>query len=261
MNEEDEKPSYYSVLTADVRYDKNLSYGARLLYSEITALSGRDGYCYASNSYFSKAYGVSDVSIQNWLKNLKDCGYIQVSVNYKADSKEVNKRIITPIKEKFITPPRNLGDPTKKSWSPHQEILVENNNSYSYQYSSNTSTHKELKESNNKSISTVDSPLGNDFERFWNSYPKKVGKPYARQVFMKKVKHNDMPSLLEGLERYKGSKQWKDSQYIPNPSTFINQERWKDEVKGTKKTWNEMNDFEKEMFLDLAKEITEDDLK
>lgn len=105
------------------------------------------------------------------------------------------------------------------------------------------------------------SPLENDFERFWNSYPKKVGKPYARQVFMKKVKHNDMPSLLEGLERYKGSKQWKDSQYIPNPSTFINQERWKDEVKNTKKTWNEMNDFEKEMFLDLAKEITEDDLK
>lgn len=105
------------------------------------------------------------------------------------------------------------------------------------------------------------SPLENDFERFWNSYPRKVGKPYARQVFMKKVKHNDMPSLLEGLERYKSSKQWKDSQYIPNPSTFINQERWKDEVKSSKKTWNEMNDFEKEMFLDLAKEITEDDLK
>ena len=118
-------------------------------------------------------------------------------------------------------------------------------------------TKEEISPRDNISLS----PLETDFERFWNSYPKKVGKPYARQIFMRKIKHEDMSSLLEGLERYKSSKQWKDSQYIPNPSTFINQERWKDEVKSSKKTWNEMNDFEKEMFLDLAKEITEDDLK
>lgn len=98
MCEKNEKPSYYSILTADVRYDKNLSYGARLLYSEITALSGRDGYCSISNFYFADAYGVTDTTIQNWLKNLKDCGYIQISMIYEADSKAIVKRIITPIK-------------------------------------------------------------------------------------------------------------------------------------------------------------------
>lgn len=261
MSEENEKPSYYSILTADVRYDKSLSYGARLLYSEITALSGRDGYCYASNSYFMKAYEVSEGTLKCWIKNLKDCGYIQVSVTYKKDSKEVDKRTITPIKEKFTTLPQNLPHLGQKITPPGAENYLENNNSYSYQYSSNTSTHKELKESNNKSVSIVDNPLENDFERFWNSYPKKVGKPYAKQIFMRKIKHEDMSALLEGLEAHKKSKQWKEVQYIPNPSTFINQERWKDDVKAKSKAWDDMSDFEKEMFLKVMEGINPDDLK
>ena len=40
-----EKPSYFSILTADVRYDRRLGKpNARELYSEITALSNKDGY-------------------------------------------------------------------------------------------------------------------------------------------------------------------------------------------------------------------------
>ena len=45
----EERPSYYSIITADVRYDKSLKDKAKLLYSEITALANKNGYCYASN--------------------------------------------------------------------------------------------------------------------------------------------------------------------------------------------------------------------
>ena len=38
-----EQPSYFSILTADVRYDKRLSDFARLLYSDITALCNKQG--------------------------------------------------------------------------------------------------------------------------------------------------------------------------------------------------------------------------
>ncbi|MGE9832701.1 conserved phage C-terminal domain-containing protein, partial [Ligilactobacillus salivarius] len=39
-----EKPGYYSILTANVRYDKRLKANEKLLFSEITALSNKYGY-------------------------------------------------------------------------------------------------------------------------------------------------------------------------------------------------------------------------
>ena len=51
-----DNPSYYAILPANVRYDKNLKPMEKILYAEITALSNKNGYCSASNSYFAKLY-------------------------------------------------------------------------------------------------------------------------------------------------------------------------------------------------------------
>ena len=90
-----EKPNYYAILTADVRYDGELNFGARLLYAEITALSNVDGSCWASDDYFVKLYEVSKRTIQLWLKSLEDRGYISREVVYKVGTKEIEKRYIT----------------------------------------------------------------------------------------------------------------------------------------------------------------------
>jgi hypothetical protein len=63
-----QKPNYYAVIPADVRYNKNLTPNSKLLYAEITALCNMNGKCTASTQYFCKLYEVSRVSIQKWLK-------------------------------------------------------------------------------------------------------------------------------------------------------------------------------------------------
>ena len=72
------KPTYYSIIPADVRYDKDLMDKAKLLYSEITALSNSMGYCYASNQYFADLYSITIRQVQTLLKDLSNKGYITV---------------------------------------------------------------------------------------------------------------------------------------------------------------------------------------
>ncbi len=69
-----------------------------------------------------------------------------------------------------------------------------------------------------------------DFERFWAVYPKKVGKGDARKAFSKVKAPVD--TLIAAVEAQKVSTQWtqENGRYIPNPSTWLNQERWEDEV-------------------------------
>ena len=100
-----EKPNYYAVIPAEVRYNKKLTPNAKLLYAEITALCNMNGKCTASTQYFCKLYEVSKVSIQKWLKILEDNNYINRVNIYRVGSKEIVSRVITlvnsPSKEKF----------------------------------------------------------------------------------------------------------------------------------------------------------------
>ena len=89
-----EKPNFFAIIPSGVRYDKNLTPNAKLLYAEITALLSMGGACYASNKYFSELYGKNKVTISRWIKELKERGYISVSYTYKEGSNEIANRYI-----------------------------------------------------------------------------------------------------------------------------------------------------------------------
>lgn len=89
-----EKPSYYAIIPANVRYDKRLTDKAKLLYGEITCLSNKTGECWASNQYFADLYGVSKQTISNTISLLIKYGYITSELIYKDGGKEVEKRVL-----------------------------------------------------------------------------------------------------------------------------------------------------------------------
>ena len=101
-----EKPNYFGILPANVRYDKNLKPMEKILYTEISSLTNKDGYCYATNSYFSKLYEVHKNTVGAWINNLEKQGYIKTVLIYKKGTKEIierriyiNQKIDTPINE------------------------------------------------------------------------------------------------------------------------------------------------------------------
>lgn len=71
---------------------------------------------------------------------------------------------------------------------------------------------------------------GDAFERFWSVYPRKVGKQSAKRAF-ERVKV-PLETLVTAVERQKCSDQWTrdNGQYIPHPTTWLNQGRWDDEL-------------------------------
>ncbi|WP_370773405.1 conserved phage C-terminal domain-containing protein [Clostridium sp.] len=82
--------NYYAIIPANVRYDSELSDKAKLLYGEITALTNKEGYCWASNNYFAELYGVKVLCIKRNIKDLVDKGYLKSVLIY--DGKLVKER-------------------------------------------------------------------------------------------------------------------------------------------------------------------------
>lgn len=84
--------------------------------------------------------------------------------------------------------------------------------------------YKELKEEKEKG-----------FERFWELYPSKRKKPVARIAWMNMRVHSEEQYALinAAVERYKKTNQWQEEngRYIPDPDTFLQDERWTDEIK------------------------------
>lgn len=102
-----EQPSYYAILTADVRYSKLLKPNEKLLFAEITALTNMNGQCFATNKYFAELYDVSIETVSRWVSHLEKLGFIKRTIKYKEGSKQIDKRFIslaTPIDEKINTP-------------------------------------------------------------------------------------------------------------------------------------------------------------
>lgn len=115
---DDFKPNYYAIIPANVRYDKDISPNAKLLYGEITSLCNQKGYCWASNEYFSSLYSVSIRTVQNLLKQLEQKKYIKI------DFIDNTRRLIYI---EFTRGEKNFMLPMKKISSPHEKIFTHNN--------------------------------------------------------------------------------------------------------------------------------------
>ena len=66
------------------------------------------------------------------------------------------------------------------------------------------------------------------FDEFWEMYPKKVAKGKCRTKWLK-LPPRDRQAILEDVPRRRETDRWRNG-YVADPYTYLNQERWKDDL-------------------------------
>ena len=203
-----DKPSYYSILTADVRYDEKLSASEKLLFSEITALSNKHGYCTAGNGYFSKLYNVSDRSVTRWIKHLKELGYLKYVPIYKKDSKEVDERRLYPLTNSKEPLDKNVYGGRQKCPRPLDKNVEDNITSIN-----NINTNNDIKENSNKSNSNNKDNF--DYKKFIEWFNELSDKNFRntetnRKLIRARLNEGYTKEDIAKVVRFKVN-QWKDN--------------------------------------------------
>lgn len=243
-----EKPAFWAILPATVRYDENLSSTAKLLYAEISALQEAKGYCFAKNEYFSHVFGVNKRTVQRLIRELETRGHILVQFAAEAGGDLVRK-ICTVTRTETATADTPEDTVAKftggdKNVTPRQEChegddknVVEGAAKMSP--INNTSI-------NNTSITPQSPPTGGRrpksqpehkperFERFW-AYYRSHARGENRQGAIRawdRLKPTDVliDIMAAALARQVKCEDWKKGVGIPYASTWLNNARWEDAV-------------------------------
>ncbi len=81
-----------------------------------------------------------------------------------------------------------------------------------------------------------------DFYVFWNLYEKKVGSKSKCEKKWNNLNLETQQKIIETLPKFKNS--IKDKQYQPHPETYLNQERWNDDIQSnTEQAMNKLREF------------------
>lgn len=75
-----DKPNFYAVLLAPVRYSSEITDFAKILFSEITALSNKNGFCTAKNSYFCEVFDKKPRTVSRAISQLQNAGFLTVEI-------------------------------------------------------------------------------------------------------------------------------------------------------------------------------------
>lgn len=219
MSEEKTTPNYYAIIPAAVRYDPALPGRAPLLYGELTALAGAAGYCWASNGYFAKLYGVSGNTIRTWLAALEQAGHIIREDVRDPDTNQILERRIW-IRDAVKPPLENLTPPLKNKGTPPLKNEGENitsNNIPPY----------------NPPKGEREAQLEEWFTILWDQFPKHRRKD-RKKALAAFVRLNPDRELMTVMYRKLRRQVREDNDWLrgygPRVLTWLNGRRWEDEI-------------------------------
>ena len=230
--------SMYAVVLSSLISDKRFTPAEKIVILEISALSRRNGYCYATKGYIAKATDTSFRTIENTLRKMEEYGMAERIFTNKLVDKDGKEHTGTFQRIYWKQQPFEGGVSQNYQGGFGKKVLGGVGEIY-----------QDKTEYNKQSITT--DIYVHSFNEFWELYPKKVGKKKSEEIYKKKATgKREEKEIMEGLGKY--LKKWRgertDIKYIPNPVTWLNQERWTDEVVISNEQYNQnAREFEERM--------------
>ena len=68
----------FSIIPVAILEHKDLTDKAKLLYAQISSLTDKEGYCWATNKYLAEKHGCTSRAIQMRLSELAEHGFIRI---------------------------------------------------------------------------------------------------------------------------------------------------------------------------------------
>ena len=236
-----ERPGYYAIIPADVRYDDRLPANAKLLYGEISALIGAEGFCYATNSYFMKIYGFSDPTISRLISVLEKYGYIKRELERDKSGQVVRRKLYLSVSAPEIQPPINFDttSPQKKG-----EGGIKNDGYTNLSITDNTpqsppeggSSSNGSKRKRTDYIAQAET-LPERFEKFWGFYRTHIpqgcnagNRQKALRAWDKLAPSDELATTMAvALARQVKTLAWASGVGVPHASTWLNSHGWEDD--------------------------------
>lgn len=75
---------------------------------------------------------------------------------------------------------------------------------------------------------TENTTITNQFQEFYQIYPRHVGKAAALKAYGTALKHANHSRIITGVKRYAEERQGEDQQFTKHPGTWLNQRCWED---------------------------------
>lgn len=197
-------------IPAEIRLTTDLSLVEKCLLVEIDSLDITDQHCFAENSHFAELLQCSIPTITRGIAKLKDLWYIEEK------SFDWKKRTLVSL-IKMIRQTNQNDEAASSKWLG--SIYMNNNTNNN----TNNSKEKIKKEIEEKKLES--------FNKFYSSYLRKENKKGAFKAWMKLSQEQEILAIewVEKMKKYNPRWQW-DWQFIPHPATYLNWERWNDQV-------------------------------
>lgn len=119
-----ENPNYYAILTAEIRYDKTLNPIEKLLFAELTALTNKYWFCFATNDYLANIFDRNKLTISRIIARLWEKWYIKIDIEDKTKRKiSILSTIDENVKGGLTKTSRGIDENVN-----HNNIINNNNN-------------------------------------------------------------------------------------------------------------------------------------
>lgn len=160
--------------------------------------------CFPSYALIADESGLSRRSVIEHVAKAVQCGYLEVDSRQRENGSSTSNNY-RPVMPGVVNVVHQGGEPAALGGG---EPAAPQITTHSSNHSSNTCAR---------------------FDEFWSAYPRKVSKAQCEAIWVRKKLDREADTILARLKRFKASQQWQEERFIPHPSTFLNQERWRSE--------------------------------